>query len=205
MSDILSFYGGSLLAMAGKGCVSIVSDYRMGNGPITVSKTFKRVFKITDRILLGLAHFMPDGQYLLKKAEKHVSLFRLAEGRDIEPEEFASLLSAILYSRRDSPLYASPVIAGISSDNVPYVCEMDSLGCKCEPGSFVAEGSAANNLMGLCEALYREGMDEEELFTTSIQAFLNAVGRDALSGWGAECVILSPDKCVVRSVKGRCD
>lgn len=205
MSDVGSFYGGSILAMTGKNCVSIVSDYRLGNSSITVSKSFRRVFKITDRILLGLCHFLPDGQHLLKKVEKHVSLFKLAEGRDIEPEEFANLLSALLYSNRSSPLYTTPVVAGLTSKGEPYVCDMDSLGAKSEPEGFVADGSAGNNLMGLCEALYRENMDEEDLFTTSIQAFLNAVDRDALSGWGAECVILSPGKCVTRSVKGRCD
>lgn len=205
MSDVESFYGGSILAMAGNGCVSIVSDYRLGNSSITTSKSFRRVFKITDRIVLGLAFFIPDAQHLLRKIEKHVSLFKLAEGRDIEPKECANLVSAILYSYRRSPLYTTPVIAGIDSENRPYVCDMDSLGCKTEPGNFVAEGTASTNLIGLCEALYREGMDEEDLFTTSIQTFLNAVDRNALSGWGAECIILSPGKCVVRSVKGRCD
>lgn len=205
MSDVESFYGGSIMAMAGNGCVSIISDYRLGNGPITTSKNFRRVFMITDRIALGLCYFVPDAQFLLKKVEKHVSLFRLTEGREIEPKECANLVSAILYSHRESPLYTSPVIAGIDSENNTYVCDMDSLGCKKEPGNFVAEGSAASNLQGLCESLHRENMDEEELFTVSAQAFLNAIDRDALSGWGAECILISPKRRIVRSVKGRCD
>lgn len=205
MSDVESFYGGSILAMTGKDCVCIVSDYRLGNSSITVSKGFKRLFRITDRIVLGLCYFLPDAQHLLKKIEKHVALFKLAEGRDIEPQELADLVSALLYSHRRSPLYTSPVIAGIDSNNKPFVCDMDSLGCKTTPGTFVAEGTAATNLMGLCEVLYRENMEEEDIFVTSLQTFLNAVDRDALSGWGAECFILTPSRCVVRSVKGRCD
>lgn len=205
MSDISTYYGGSVLAMAGKGCVAIVSDYRLGNSSITVSKSFKRIFQITNKIVLGLTMFLPDAQFFLKKIEKHVALFKLAEGREIEPEEFSSLVSALLYSNRKSPLNFSPIIAGINSENKPYVCNLDVIGCKTEPGNFVAEGTASDNLMGLCEALYREGMESEDLFETSVQAFLNAIDRDALSGWGAECLILSADKCITRSIKGRCD
>lgn len=205
MSDIENYYGGTILAMLGKGCVSIVYDYRLGNGMITVSKNVRRVFQITPRICVGLTAFIPDCQYLLKKIEKHVSLFKLDEGRDIEPQECANLISALLYANRRSPLMTSPIVVGLDSQSNTYVCEMDCLGCKTEPQSFVAEGTAGTNLMGICEILYRENMDEEDLFTTSVQAFLNAVDRDALSGWGAECIILTPEKKVVRSVRGRCD
>lgn len=205
MSDIETYYGGSILAMAGKDCVTIVSDYRLGSGAITVSKSFKRVFQITNRIYVGLPVFIPDAQMLLKKIKKHVSLFKLTEGREIEPKECASLISAILYSYRRSPLYTSPIVVGLDSQNRTYICGMDCLGCKSEPGTFVAEGTASQNLMGMCEVLHRENMDEEDLFITGVQAFLNSVDRDAQSGWGAECIILSPGKITVRSVKGRCD
>lgn len=205
MSDIQSYYGGSILAMVGKGCISIVNDYRLGNGFITVSKGFRRIHQITPRIFIGLGSFIPDCQHFLRKIRKNVELFSIDEGREIEPQELANLMSYLLYSQRKSPLYVSPIVVGLDSNNTPYICEMDCLGCKTEPGSFVAAGTATNNLMGICEALYRDGMGEEELFTTSVQAFLNAVDRDALSGWGAECVIVTPEKKIVRSVKGRCD
>ncbi|KAM0681504.1 proteasome core particle subunit beta 3 [Glugoides intestinalis] len=205
MQNPETFYGGSVLAMAGKDCVCVVSDFRLGAGPITTSKSFQRVFRITDRIVVGLPIFVPDAQMLLNKVKKHVALFKLTEGREIEPEECANLISAILYSYRKAPLYTSPIVAGLDSEKKAYICEMDCLGCKTEPGSFVAEGTASKNLMGMCEVLYRDDMDEEDLFTTGVQAFLNAVDRDAQSGWGAECIILTSEKCIVRSVKGRCD
>lgn len=205
MGDIQTFYGGSILAMTGKDSVAIISDYRLGNGPITVSKNFRRVYRVTDRIYIGLDCFVPDAQFLLKRIEKHVSLFELSEGRSIEPQECSNLVSAILYSYRSSPLYTSPIIAGIDSNNKPFICGMDLLGCKSQPGSFIAEGTANKNLIGVCEALYKEDMDEEDLFITGVQAFLNSIDRDALSGWGAECIILTPSRRIVRSVKGRCD
>lgn len=205
MGDIDTHYGGSIMAIAGKNCISIVNDYRLGAGFITTSKAFQRIFKITPRIYVGLPNFVPDCQFLLKKIKKHVALFCLDEGRDIEPQELANLISYLLYSKRRSPLYTSPVVAGIDSAGQPYVCGMDCLGCKTEPGSFVTAGTAETNLTGMCEVLYHEDMSPDELFTASVQAFLNAVDRDALSGWGARCVILTPNESIVRSIKGRCD
>ena len=44
MSDIAEYYGGSILAMIGKSSVSIVTDKRLGAGPISVGKNFTKVF-----------------------------------------------------------------------------------------------------------------------------------------------------------------
>jgi len=205
MSDISTFYGGSILAMVGKNCVSIINDYRLGNGFMTVSKDFQKIHMITPKIYIGLPTFVPDCQFLLKKIKKHVALFKLDEGREIEPRELASLMSYILYSKRDSELYTDPLVIGLDSKNEPYLCGLDCLGCKSEPGTFVAGGTAQINLIGMCEALYCKDMEEEDLFVTSVQVFLNSVDRDALSGWGAECVVISRDRRVTRRVRGRCD
>lgn len=45
----------------------------------------------------------------------------------------------------------------------------------------------------------------EDLFETISQALLNAVDRDALSGWGAHVYIIEKDKVTQRLLKGRQD
>lgn len=45
----------------------------------------------------------------------------------------------------------------------------------------------------------------DELFETISQALLNAVDRDALSGWGANVYIIEKDKVTKRLLKGRQD
>lgn len=45
----------------------------------------------------------------------------------------------------------------------------------------------------------------DELFETISQALLNAVDRDALSGWGAQVYIIEKDKVTKRLLKGRQD
>lgn len=45
----------------------------------------------------------------------------------------------------------------------------------------------------------------DELFETISQSLLNAVDRDALSGWGAHVYIIEKDKVTKRLLKGRQD
>ncbi|EFH40132.1 hypothetical protein ARALYDRAFT_917696 [Arabidopsis lyrata subsp. lyrata] len=54
----------------------------------------------------------------------------LREERDIKPETFASLVSAILYEKRFGPYLCQLVIAELGEDNKPFTCTMDSIAAK---------------------------------------------------------------------------
>ena len=47
--------------------------------------------------------------------------------------------------------------------------------------------------------------EPDDLFETISQALLNAVDRDALSGWGAHVYIIEKDNVTKRLLKGRQD
>jgi 20S proteasome subunit beta 3 len=55
------------------------------------------------------------------------------------------------------------------------------------------------------EVLICAPQEPEQLFETISQALLNAVDRDALSGWGAHVYIIEKDKVTKRLLKGRQD
>ncbi|ELQ74741.1 20S proteasome, regulatory subunit beta type PSMB3/PUP3 [Trachipleistophora hominis] len=205
MSDISTFYGGSVLALTGKHSAIIVSDKRLGNNSITVSTQHDRVYKMSDKVYVGMTLFVPDVQMLVRKLRMEVNLFEIEENRRIDPDEFSSLLSYTLYSHRFSPRFVDPVVAGIDAHDKPYICSMDLLGCQSTSNDFCAVGTAEDKLYGLAEALYVPDMNDDELFVTAMQIFLNAVDRDALSGWGAEAHIISRDRVVKRTVKSRMD
>lgn len=67
--------------------------------------------------------------------------------------------------------------------------------------SFVPEDFQFTNhtLRGVAE------QEPEDLFETISQALLNAVDRDALSGWGAHVYVIEKDKVTKRLLKGRQD
>ena len=57
----------------------------------------------------------------------------------------------------------------------------------------------------MCESLFRDSMEPEELFEVVSQALLSAVDRDAMSGWGAVVHIITPDGITTRRLKARMD
>lgn len=60
-------------------------------------------------------------------------------------------------------------------------------------------------LYGMCETLWRPGMNADELFECLSQCLLNAFDRDASSGWGAVVHVLEKDKVTTRYLRTRMD
>ena len=56
--------------------------------------------------------------------------------------------------------------------------------------TFIVAGTATEQLYGMLEAIYEPDLGPEELFETMSQAFLNAIDRDAISGWGVVTYIM---------------
>lgn len=124
-----------------------------------------------------------------------VNMYTIKEEREIEPETFAHLVSATLYEHRFGPYFIEPVIAGISktpSGGVkPFIAATDLIGCLNFAKDFVVAGTASTKLFGVAEGLWEPDLAPEDLFETISQTLLNAVDRDAYSGWGAVVHILS--------------
>ncbi len=132
-------------------------------------------------------------------------MYKLREERDIKPSSFAQLVSATLYERRFGPYFCSPVIAGLEPDGTPYLCGMDSIGAIETAKDFMVAGTATDSLLGICESLWHPDMGPEELFETTSQALLSGQDRDCLAGWGAVIYIVTKDKVVARTLRGRMD
>lgn len=81
----------------------------------------------------------------------------------------------------------------------------DSIGCIDFAKDFIVSGTASDQLFGTCEGLWEPDLGPEDLFETISQALLNAVDRDALSGWGAHVYVIEKDKVTKRLLKGRQD
>lgn len=203
-NDISTYYGGSVLALKGAQSTLIISDNRLGKGNITVSCKFERVKQITPYSLIGYTLFAPDGQIMIKEMIKESRLFEVTNNREIDINELSQCLSYYLYSHRTSPRYVEPIIAGLDKDKKPFISAMDCLGCASEY-DFFASGTSEHNLLGMAESLYTPNMDDETLFTIGMQIFLNAVDRDALSGWGATAHLITPERIIKRQVKSRMD
>lgn len=120
-----------------------------------------------------------------------VNMYTIKEEREIEPETFAHLVSSTLYEHRFGPYFIEPVMAGISktpSGGIkPFIAATDLIGCLNFAKDFVVAGTASTKLYGVAEGLWEPDLGPEDLFETISQTLMNAVDRDAYSGWG--CIV----------------
>ena len=208
------------MAMVGKDCVAIACDLRLGLQSLTVSNNFPKIFSYGD-VYLGLTGLATDVSTVSDLFRFKVNMYRLREERPISPQTMANLVSTSLYEKRFGPYFVSPVIAGINhTTGKPFICGFDSIGCIDFAKDFIVSGTASDQLFGTCEGLWYKGFntvlyldlltlrasqEPDDLFETISQALLNAVDRDALSGWGAHVYIIEKDKVTKRLLKGRQD
>mmetsp|Transcript_7646 Transcript_7646/g.13754 ORF Transcript_7646/g.13754 Transcript_7646/m.13754 type:complete len:205 (-) Transcript_7646:99-713(-) len=203
--SIFEYNGAAIVAMAGKGCVAIGSDLRLGVQFQTLATDYKKVYKIHDHLYLGLAGLGTDAQTLSQRFQFKHNMYKLREERNIKPSTFGHLVSSTLYEKRFGPYFCSPVIAGLESDGTPYLCGMDTIGAMETAKDFMVAGTAPDSLYGMCESTWRPDMEPEELFETLSQCLMSGQDRDALSGWGAIVHVVTLDKTITRTLKGRMD
>ena len=191
--------------MAGKDCVAIASDKRLGVQYTTVAMDVNRVFKIHDKLMLGLSGLMTDIQTLNQLFRYKLNIYEMEESRQIQPSTFANLVSSSLYEKRFGSYFSEPIIAGLDKENKPYLCMMDSLGALATAEDFVVSGTCDSSLFGTCETFWKPDLGPDELFETVSQSLLAALDRDIFSGWGATVYILTKDGIQVKNLVARMD
>ncbi|EFC46517.1 predicted protein [Naegleria gruberi] len=204
--SILEYNGAGIVAMTGKNCVAIAADTRYGIRQQTVGTDMQKIFKIHDKLFIGLNGLATDVQTVNEKLKFRMNMYNLKEERDIKPSSFANLMSNILYEKRFGPWFIEPVIAGLEGpENKPFICAQDLIGAPCFTDNFVVSGTCSEALYGMCESLYKPDMEPEDLFEVISQCLLAAVDRDCISGWGAVVHVITPDSITTKRLKVRQD
>ena len=134
----------------------------------------------------------------------------------------STLTSHVLYGRRQSPYYVEPLIVGLekvtnqqridhdneqsvddsTNDNHcnyrPFLCAQDVIGAQSKSDAFCCAGVASKSLYGTAEALWRPHLSPDELRHICGKAFLSALERDCLSGYGAILYLMTADGGIVQ-------
>ena len=187
-------------------------------------------------------------QYSSSSSSSNSGGLRRNRRKKMSPRAITSLMSHLLYRRRNAPYYVEPILVGLESVRVPvisdiedkhhevalalekgigestgglqamieatttssqqlipqaiqqgeskqsiayktfqkpYICGTDMLGAQSSSQSFVCSGVASRSLHGTAEALWRPNLEAEELVEVCGRAFVSALERDCLSGYGA--------------------
>ena len=86
--------------MAGKNCVALGTDTRLGQQLMTVDGNFQRVFKVNDLCLMGLAGLATDVQTFSAAMKFKTNMYKLDEGRDIKASTYTKLIATSQYEKR---------------------------------------------------------------------------------------------------------
>ena len=179
--------------------VILASEKRVSYGYMVVSKTGKKVFKITDKIGAACAGLVSDMQILVREVEAYANLFKLDVGRSMPVKSAAKLMSNLLFGRRLVPLITQTIVGGTDEEGASiYV--LDILGSVI-PDKYAAVGSGAEIAVGVLEEGYKENMSIKEARALVARAIKSAVSRDIMSGDGVDYLIITDEGIQEESIK----
>ena len=156
-----------------------------------MSKTVKKVFKITDYIGAACAGFVADMQILAKEIEAQAKLFELDTKRPMPVKAAAKLMSNILFSSRMVPLITQTIVGGLDYAE-PAIYVLDVLGSLL-PDDYAAVGSGTQMATGVLEQGYKKNMSLRDAKALVLKSMKSAISRDAMSGDGVDLLIITRD------------
>ncbi len=179
--------------------VVLASEKRVTYGGFIMSKSGKKVFKITDQIGVACAGLVGDMQILAREMEAQAKLFNMDVGRKISVKAASKLLANVLFNRRYAPLITQTIVGGLDEEGGSlYV--LDVLGSLI-PDKYAAVGSGTETAIGIIEEAYKETIkikEAKELITRAIKA---AINRDAMSGDGIDFLVITKEGVTEESIK----
>jgi len=191
--------GATTLGLVCSDGVILASEKRVSYGYFVVSRTGKKVFKITDRIGMACAGLVSDMQTLVREMEAYTNLYRLDMGRPINVKATAKLMSNLLFNQRYYPLFTQTIVGGMDDEGAS-VYVLDVLGSLI-PDKYAAVGSGAEIAVGVLEEGYKEKMTVKEGKDLATRAIKSAVSRDVASGDGVDFLVITDKGIQEESMK----
>lgn len=191
--------GATTIGVTFKDGVILASEKRVSYGYLIVSKTGKKVFKITDHVGAACAGLVSDMQVLIREVSAYGNLFRLDVGRPISVRSAAKLMSNLLFNRRLAPLITQTIVGGVDEEG-PSLYSLDPLGSVL-PDKFTVVGSGTEIAIGVVEEGYKDNMNADEAKELVVRAMKSAVSRDIMSGDGVDFLTITKDGILEESMK----
>jgi len=183
--------GATTVGIIYKDGVILASEKRVSYGYMIVSKTGKKVFKITDKIAAACAGLISDMQILIRDLSAHAKLYSLDYGRPMPVKSAAKTMSFLLYQRRLFPFLTQIIIGGIDDEGAGLYI-LDPLGSVI-PDKYACVGSGAEIAVGVLESVYKDMLPFEKAHDLVIRAIKSAIARDIASGDGVDIITIAKD------------
>jgi proteasome beta subunit len=186
-------HGTTTVALAYDGGVVVAADQRASMGYLVASPTVKKVLPLDERSVLTIAGLPSDAVYLVKVMRAEMGLYELNRGRKISMKGLANLFSTVMHGqfRTGFPFFVGVIIAGVD-DTGPHVYNFDGSGSITDD-PYTSTGSGSPFAYGTLEAMYQEGMTEEDAIRVGALAVRSAAIKDIASGDGITLFVINKD------------
>lgn len=198
MAHYLTIPGATTVGIVCSSGVILASEKRVSYGNFVLSRSAKKVFKISDHIGAACAGLVSDMQILVREVGVYANLFKLETGRPISIKAAAKVISSLLFSSRLLPYITETIVGGVD-DEGPSLYVLDLLGSVI-PDKYAAIGSGAEIAIGVLESEYKEGVSIEGGKNLVIKAIKSAISRDAMSGDGIDLLIITKNGAKEESI-----
>ena len=180
--------GATVVGISTEDGVVLGAEKRISYGTWVVSRSGKKLFRLSDFVGAGCAGMVADMQVLMREISAYVKILELDLRRPVPPNSIAKLMSVIMFERRYFPLLTQVIVAGV--DGQPQVYVLDPLG-SIIPDEYAAVGSGAEVAIGIIEAGYQRKMSLKDAKELAIKSIKSAILRDAASGDGVDIITIS--------------
>ncbi|MAH21236.1 MAG: proteasome subunit beta [Thaumarchaeota archaeon] len=180
--------GATVVGLTYKDGVLLCGEKRIAYGTYIVSRSGKKVFKITNSVGAAFAGMVADMQILVREVSSYVKIREMELRRPLPPNSVAKLMSVFMFERRYFPYLTQVVIGGING--TPSIYVLDPLGSVI-PDEYAAVGSGAETAIGVVETGFTPGLTEKAAKELATKALRAAIQRDAASGDGIDFLTIS--------------
>jgi len=179
--------GATAVGIAFKDGVVLAAEKRFAYGNFIVSRSGRKVFRITDGVGAAFAGMIGDMQILVRYVQSMVKLKEVDELRAVTPRSVAKLMGVIMYEQRMTPMLTQVILGGLGE--APEIYVLDPLGSVI-PDKYASVGTGAETAISIVEAGYRDDMGAEEAVDLATRAIKSAILRDTASGDGIDILII---------------
>ena len=189
MGEQFAIPGATTIGLLFKDGVILASERRVSYGYFIMSKSGRKVFKLTDNVGAACAGLISDMQVLIREVSAYSSLYVLEHNRPISVKSVAKLMSSLLFERRLYPMLTQTIIGGVDEGG-PSLHILDPLG-SIIPDKFACVGSGMEIAIGILEADYTDNMSLKEARDLVMRSLKSAVARDIASGEGVDILVIT--------------
>jgi proteasome beta subunit len=169
--------------------IVLANERRSIWGYTIISKSVKKVFRITDRIGFTIGGLISDMQMLTKIMRANANLYELDKEAPMKVRSLTKLLANFLYQRKMAPFYTQVIVGGVDGDG-PQLYTLDPVGSLI-PDDFAAVGSSTTMAISILEAEYFPEITVEKAKALAEKAIVNSIKRDATVGDGIDMLIIT--------------